>query len=123
MRCSGYIGSFYRSGLMERVRRSGHVFRELPFSLLVSAEELGYPAGGDDIIVNGVIDLMFEEDGGYVIIDYKSNHMTEDQVEAMADHYRKQIRMYSYAAEKIMGRPVKESYLFFLRPGIGYRIG
>ncbi len=123
IRCSGYIGSFYGSGLMERVRRSGHVFRELPFSLLVSAEELGYPAGGDDIIVNGVIDLMFEEDGGYVIIDYKSNHMTEDQVEAMADHYRKQIRMYSYAAEKIMGRPVKESYLFFLRPGIGYRIG
>ncbi|MFK8113515.1 MAG: UvrD-helicase domain-containing protein [Rubripirellula sp.] len=81
---------------------------ELPFDL---------PAGFDDgpAVIRGVIDLLFEESEGWVIVDYKTDDITPDQVSEAADYYRRQLDQYAKAWEGATGMKVVEKGLFFTR--------
>ncbi len=121
IRSSKYIANFYTSELMDRIRNAKNVYKELPFCVDVDSGELGYESG-EKTLVGGVIDLIFEEEDGLVIVDYKSNHASPDTVTTLAEHYHKQMEMYSYATREIWDMPIKEKYLFFLRPGIALKL-
>ena len=64
-----------------------------------------------------IIDLLFEEDGKWVIVDYKSNFVTDDNIGGLLEHYRVQMELYRRAAEMISRRTVEECVLCFLRAG------
>lgn len=117
-----FIANFFKSELAERIRNSKRILRELPFCVSVPAEELGYDAPGESILVGGIIDMVFEEEDGLVIVDYKSNHASADTIFTLAEHYKRQMEMYTYAVREIWDRPIKAKYLFFLRPGIALEI-
>uniref|UniRef100_UPI0035B511E5 PD-(D/E)XK nuclease family protein n=1 Tax=Symbiobacterium terraclitae TaxID=557451 RepID=UPI0035B511E5 len=111
------IASFFASPLGLRIRqRPDRVRRELSFTLAVPASEV-YPdlpaavACDDVVIVQGMIDLLLEEEDGYVLVDYKTDRREPEQA---ALRYGTQIRVYRRAVEEILGRPVKEAYLHFL---------
>lgn len=59
------------------------------------------------VILQGIIDLAFLEEDGYVIVDYKSNMVAEAQLAQLAEHYRLQMQLYRLALEQVSGRPVK----------------
>jgi len=111
------IADFFASPLGRRILQAeGRVSRELAFTLAVPAREvyrdLPPEAAADDVvIVQGMIDLLLEEDDGFVLVDYKTDRREPEQA---ALRYGTQIRLYRRAVEEILGRPVKEAYLHFL---------
>ena len=61
--------------------------------------------------MNGVIDLMIENDDGIIIVDYKTDRMWADP-RTMAKVHKEQVDIYAKAAEKTFGKPVKAKYIF-----------
>lgn len=75
------IVKFLMCGIARRMAaadKAGRLKREQPFVMGVRACDIdpsAYAGITDLIPVQGVIDCMFEEDGEYVIIDYKTDHV------------------------------------------------
>jgi ATP-dependent helicase/nuclease subunit A len=106
------IIAFFHSALGRRLCRSGNVRRELPFSLTASAERF-YPelAGRQEtIFVQGVVDVLFDDPAGLVLLDYKTDHI--HNAEELARRYKVQLELYAQAVETIYRRPVAEKYLY-----------
>ena len=102
--------------LFRSVRKAERVLREAPFTLAERAcDILPGEASQEKVLVQGIIDLAFLEGGQWVLVDYKSNMAGQDSLAALTDHYRKQIRLYRRALERIGGFVVKEAYLYFIR--------
>ena len=74
------------------------------------------------MLLQGVIDCAVEADGAYTIIDYKTDAVTEDTVDARAAVYASQVEAYKQAMEEITGKPVRKTILYFLKPGISVEI-
>lgn len=64
-------------------------------------------------ILRGVIDLAFRERQGWTIVDYKTDRIDPEQVEARVEHYWPQIAAYAEEWNKLTGEPVHEVGLFF----------
>lgn len=65
--------------------------------------------------VRGVIDFMFEEEDGWVIVDFKTDSVTEDKLRSFVDFYRSQVLAYASEWEKSFGYKVKEAGLYFVQ--------
>ena len=103
---------FFRSPLGRRALAARELRREFKFSLLIPAAEI-YGRGEGELLLQGVIDLFFEEEDGLVLVDFKSDRITQAQREARAAEYAGQLTAYGEALQRITGRPVKEKHLFF----------
>ena len=65
-------------------------------------------------------DCFFEEDGGWVLLDYKTGSAADAAAgrdEKIAEKYRTQIELYRQALEAATGRKVKEAYLYMTDAG------
>ena len=72
-----------------------------------------YGRGEGEVLLQGVIDLFFEEDDGVVLVDFKSDRVTKATRAARAEEYAGQLNAYAEALSRITGKPVKEKSLFF----------
>lgn len=82
-----------RDPLMQRARASasaGKCFRELPLTLM-----------DDELLVEGVADLVFNEDASWVVVDFK----TDAEIKGELERYRKQVSIYAKALGDIHGKP------------------
>jgi len=98
----------------------GSLKREKPFTLRTERN-------GRELLVQGVIDCCFEEDGSMILIDYKSGFVMpgkghEDDLKRIRDEYRVQIDLYREAVKKGTGLDVSEAYLYLLASGEAVRI-
>lgn len=117
------ISAFFESDIGKRMMGADVVEREVPFSLAVPAKEAYSDWNGNDeeiILVQGVIDCIMEDEGGLVLIDYKTDNISErfggDFTKArpvLAGRYKVQLEIYQQALERIFKRPVAEKYLYF----------
>ena len=108
------FASFFRSGLYGRMKTaalSGKLHRESPFRMTVPAREVD-PAWDTDepVMIQGIIDAWFEEDGEIVLADYKTDRGISP--EELGDRYRIQLDYYVRALEAIEDLPVKERMLW-----------
>ena len=107
------IISFYNSNIGQRIIASDHVKKEFKFSLLTKADEY-FPGGGSDkILLQGVVDCYFEENNELVVVDFKTDKVTEKTVASRADKYKPQLDAYANALERITGKTVKERIIYF----------
>lgn len=114
---------FVQSEAWDRLVKSDKVYRELPFSVgLPAAEVYGAEPNGmpldektasDIVLVQGVIDCLFEEKGAWTMIDYKTDTLYEGRLEALTEQYRLQLTVYAKAVEKSLGQPVTKKLLYF----------
>lgn len=81
----------------------GKLHREIPFVYYLPA------ANGDRTLIQGVADLVAEEDDGLTVADYKASNAPPEELKK---RYAKQLEIYSSAMEKIFGKPVKRRILF-----------
>lgn len=65
------------------------------------------------ILRRGAIDLAFFEGGGWVIVDYKTDRVTESSVGDKVEYYRPQVQGYAEAWASVVNEPVIESGLYF----------
>ena len=85
---------------------------EVPFALPVARAEAGLRDGPEAIVLQGVIDLVFEEEDGWILVDYKSDTVTEANRPALVEFYAPQIALYRRYWEKLTGRPTRAGLLF-----------
>ena len=101
-----------RSGRrMSAAARAGRLYREQPFVMAVDACEI-YPEdrSGGKILVQGIIDVYFEEADGLTVLDYKTDRVkTADELK---EKYYAQLDYYAEALEKLTGKPVKEKIIY-----------
>ncbi|HEV7499204.1 MAG TPA: UvrD-helicase domain-containing protein, partial [Vicinamibacteria bacterium] len=92
--------------VMQRARAADRIWREMP---------LWFPEGGE--LLEGVIDLVFEEQGGLVVVDYKTDGITPAQALAQAAHHAPQLQLYGRGLAQAMGLPVRERLVLFTSIG------
>jgi len=113
----GWIAAFFRSDIGRRVLTADELWREQRFSLLCGAEDFFDVPPGEEILLQGMVDLCIREGDALTVVDYKTDIVTEESLGEKAAAYAPQIRAYAAALERMLGRPVKEGVLFFLRAG------
>ena len=93
------------------------MLRELPFSLLVDAQDYYPGCRGDSLLLQGVIDCCFAEGDKFYIIDYKTDYVNSENIKQLIAQYTPQIKTYAMALRRMTGRPVSGTALYFLRAG------
>ena len=101
-----------RSGKrMADAARNGKLYKEQPFVLSVDASEI-YPedCSGEKILVQGIIDVYFEEPDGLVVLDYKTDKVRTGN--ELKEKYHAQLDYYAQALEQLTEKPVKEKIIY-----------
>lgn len=115
------ITRFFESEMGQRMLASERVEREWPFVLRMDAGEaltsgeLSSNSIHERILVQGVIDCCFIENGKWVLIDYKTDR--EDDLDLLRERYASQLNLYARALAEITNMPVGRKGLFLLRKG------
>lgn len=101
------------------VQDADRVKREVPFTIFKSMSEIyNKELESDELIpVQGIIDCYFDEGDGLVLLDFKSDNIKLGQEEEAARRYSVQMECYKGALEKLTGKVVKQSVVFFLTIG------
>ena len=115
------VSRFFESDIGSRMLRAEKIYRELPFNVLIAPTELNrlldddaLPTVDEKIFIQGIIDVLFRDARGTVLIDYKTDRTDE---ETLRQKYRLQIDLYVRAVEAILNRTVDEKYIFMLSTG------
>lgn len=108
------INTFVQSDTGKRAAsavRSGKARREQPFVFEYESQ-----------LIQGIIDLYFEEDGELVIVDYKTDRVNKSAAgeQNLVKRYAVQLDYYAKALAQLTGKRVKEKiiYSFALEKGI-----
>jgi ATP-dependent helicase/nuclease subunit A len=113
---------FLASPLAERIRRDENALREYPFTLLVGAKEYTEAVEGEELLLQGVVDCCFREDGKLVVVDFKTDRIRAGEEPQRAAFYQGQLEAYSKALEKIFRTEVKEKILYFFATDTAYSL-
>ncbi|WKA57588.1 helicase-exonuclease AddAB subunit AddA [Planococcus shenhongbingii] len=102
------IELFYGSDIAERLLHAKNIKREVPFTYAKEDFE------GDHQIIQGIVDCIFEEEDGWVLLDYKTDKIGQipDIGHEMAARYGVQLAVYQEAVEAILQIPIKERLLY-----------
>ena len=95
--------------------------REASFTISIPARRL-YPdlgaAGEDPVMIQGAIDLFFEEEEELVLVDYKTDRVRPGEEERLVRDYRGQLLLYGEALLALSGgKPIKELLIYSLALG------
>jgi len=123
------IVKFFESELGRQVvKEYPNVRREWPFTFSMPASDL--PGSSDErratsdetIVVQGIIDMLIQTPQGLLIIDFKTDRITADEVVQRAELYRKQLDLYGRAAGAILKDKLLAKWLYFLTPATALEI-
>ena len=105
---------FFSSDLGKRLINAKRIERELPFSMLFEGKRV-YDTleDGENLFLQGIIDTAFEEDGEWVLVDYKTDRVKSG--EDLIKRYKIQMDLYKEALQRLTGMPVKACYIYSFR--------
>ncbi len=107
-------------------QKNGKLFREQPFVMGMDAaifldknkktqtKEKENKKEKEIVLVQGVIDLFFEENGKLILLDYKTDRVKEEKIKK---RYLKQLEYYGEALKRTRNLPVEEKYLYSFHLG------
>ncbi|NOV03504.1 helicase-exonuclease AddAB subunit AddA [Paenibacillus planticolens] len=108
---------FFSTEVGLRMIQAANVQREVPFSYGLPAEEvyagIDRSTTGETVLIQGVIDCLFEDELGLVLVDYKTDAVKGSSDAELQLRYEKQISLYSRAVEHIWKRPISGKFLYF----------
>ena len=104
---------FFKSELGQRLINAEIIYRELPFEIALPANDLFRTQGFSDekVILQGIIDLVFVENGETVVVDYKTDKWLSPNSMEM---YKTQLDLYAVAVERILNKNISKKYLYML---------
>lgn len=110
------ILSFVQSDIGRRMQKAAlekQLYREQPFVVAVSMKELEPSWAGDEtVLVQGIIDAYFQENGELVLVDYKTDKISPGEEEKLVRMYHRQLEDYARALERMLKKRVKECYIY-----------
>lgn len=102
--------------LFARIRNSPRVERELAFGYEMDAAALFDTDAQERVLLQGVIDCCFMENGAFVLVDYKTDRVIPGSTpEETAYRHAAQLSLYATALFNLTGVPVREQYVVLLR--------
>lgn len=98
---------------MERAYRSGKLYREQPFVFAMPAGKLSDKwASEEPVLIQGIIDVFFEEDGELVLLDYKTDYIGDGEEQVLIQRYAAQMKYYREVLERLLHKRVRECLLY-----------
>ncbi|WP_136606559.1 helicase-exonuclease AddAB subunit AddA [Paenibacillus dokdonensis] len=138
------VGMFFRTDVGERLQAAEWISREMPFSYGLTAEEAhrglfsGQPGlieenpdlfeisllQGETVLIQGVVDCLFRQEGKLVLVDYKTDRVLEHKggINALAEQYIFQLDLYARALKDILHEEISEKWLYFFDGGHAVRL-
>ncbi len=108
------ISKFFNNPIGERLLNAQKVYKEYEFAFFKKAgelyEHLAPETAEEDIVVQGKFDCAFIENGEAVLIDYKTDNITNEK--AFVEMYAPQLEIYTQALMECEGISVKEKYIY-----------
>ena len=112
------------------------VFREWPFTYALPASFVARdssldaritshqsPITDDEVvIIQGIIDILVRTPDGLLVIDFKTDRITAEEVSGRAELYRRQLDLYGRAASAILKSKILAKWLYFLTPATEFQI-
>ena len=86
--------------------------KEQQFVMGVPAREVGPVDSGELVVIQGIIDAYFEEDGELVLVDYKTDKTRSSRI--LLEHYKRQLDYYERALSQMTGKKVREKWIYSL---------
>lgn len=111
------IYNMINSGLgirMSQAEQSGRLYREQQFVIGIPMNQIYKDSAEEDLeLVQGIIDVYFEEEGELVLMDYKTDRVSgEKGKEELVRKYHAQLAYYKRTLEQLTGKRVKETYIY-----------
>ena len=93
--------------------------REYPFTIGIPVARFLPPdalppesAAAELVVIQGIIDAYFEEDGELVLVDYKTDKTRSSRI--LLEHYKRQLDYYERALSQMTGKKVREKWIYSL---------
>lgn len=108
------ILSFLQSPIgkrMQQAGRRGTYYVEQPFVLGIDAKQI-YPDNDfeETVLVQGIVDAYFEEDGELVVVDYKTDYVRS--ASQLKERYHGQLEYYAQALSQLTDKKVKQKVIY-----------
>ena len=111
-----HLEKFRKSALLDELLRAKDIKREFRFNVMLDASEFTDDTSlkGEKILVQGVIDCLYENDKGEVVlVDYKTDFVTEDDCEkTLKERHSLQLSYYKRAIELMLERPLSKTLIY-----------
>ena len=110
--------TFFKSPLLERILASDLVMREKKFTIEVPVSDVyeGMEKYSEEMImIQGIADCAFLEDGKLVVVDYKTDRLDSEDI--FREKYASQVLIYKKALKMATGYDVKETLLYSFHLG------
>lgn len=105
--------SYTQSELFKQLKNAKKVYKEQPFYISLTADEIYGNGVDDNILVQGIIDLYFiKQDGEVVLVDYKTDYVEKGKENELVNKYSKQLEIYKKALEQALGKSVDKCYIY-----------
>lgn len=120
------IAQFYETPLFTMMKNSKRIYREMPFTLSIPSSKMyaDWEDEEESVLVQGMIDCLFEFDGKWVLLDFKTDTISgkykqtgNELNEVLQEKYTEQMKWYKYALEKITNEEIYETYLYYFDGG------
>lgn len=103
--------NFAKSDLAKQIRKARKVYKEAPFYINIPAKEIYNQETDENILVQGVIDLYFEnEKNELVLVDYKTDYVKQES--ELIEKYKTQLELYKKALESSTKKHVNKVYIY-----------
>ncbi len=113
------ILKFSETKLFSRMKQAndrGQLFREQKFLLTRAVKDIKEDSNSDEpMIMQGIIDVCFIEDGKFIIADYKTDRV--DTLQQLVDLYKVQLECYQLAIDQISDVKVSEKIIYSVTLG------
>ena len=112
---SDKIAKFFATEIGTKLQNGVPHLREFKFSILDDGNHYGENLEGEQVLLQGVVDCALLEPDGITVIDFKTDHVTNDTLYGIAARYRHQLETYAEAIQRIFEKPVKAKFLYLFQ--------
>ncbi|MBQ8762718.1 MAG: helicase-exonuclease AddAB subunit AddA [Clostridia bacterium] len=114
------ISEFFAGSLARRILSAEKVYKEYAFTACIPLKEMipelpESEAKGESVVIEGVADCAFVENGSLVIVDFKTDRAKSG--EELADKYKEQLGIYRRCLAEVLDMPVKGTVIYSFRLG------
>ena len=95
------LAHFFQSELGRKLCGGAPCLREFKFSILDDGKKYGEGLEGEQVLLQGVVDCALLEPDGISIVDFKTDRVTAETVDAAAERYSLQVQTYADALSRI----------------------
>ena len=107
------IARFFESEIGQKLLHGIDYLREFKFSILDEGRNYGSGLEGEQVLLQGVVDLALLEEDGITVVDFKTDFVTDENIQQLVERYRPQVETYANAMGRIYEKPIRAAYLYF----------